>query len=194
VSKPGPTGKPFELRALEGGGAGGRSHRPLDVTGLFRPEVGMPPLPKDLSTAARKVWKRLGPELLRYNLLSIVFSDAFEDLCETIADVKTLRRALRARQALMRDQGKDEAEAWQANTPNGMPVQHPLALNLRNARADMQKLLDKFGLSPAEQASVTTAVRAQLQLFESATPAGSKPDPDAPPPSAQQLPSAFSDF
>ena len=30
---------------------------------------------------------------------------------------------------------------------------------------DMQRLLDKFGLSPAEQASVTTAVRAQLQLF-----------------------------
>lgn len=185
MSRPGPTGKPAELKLLEGN----RGHRALDVTGLFRPEVGMPPVPKDLSPGARKVWKRLGPELLRYNLMSVVFCDAFEDLCETIADVKTLRRALRARQALMRSQGKDEAEAWQVNTPNGMPVQHPIALNLRNARADMQKLLDKFGLSPAEQASVTTAVRAQLQLFE--TKPGDSQGPKAPP---GALPTGFADF
>lgn len=154
----------------------------------------MPPVPKDLSVGARKVWKRLGPELLRYNLLSVVFSDAFEDLCETVADVKTLRRALRARQALMREQGKDEAEAWQATTPNGMPVQHPLALNLRNARADMQRLLDKFGLSPAEQASVTTAVRAQLQLFEAGPqPGGGKAQADAEKPAASP-PASFADF
>lgn len=189
MSKPGPAAKPFELRALEGG-AGGRSHRPIDVTGIFRPEVGLPSLPKDLSLGARKVWKRLAPELLRYNLLSTVFSDAFEDLCETIADVKTLRRALRARQSLMRSEGRDESEAWQVNTPNGMAVQHPLALNLRNARADMQKLLDKFGLSPAEQAGVTACVRAQLQLFEGSQVAG---DPGALP-AAGATPEGFADF
>lgn len=184
MSKRGPAATPVELKLLNGG----RDHRPLDVTGLFRPEVGLPPLPKDLSPSARKVWKRLGPELLRYNLISAVFSDAFEDLCETIADVKTLRRALRARQALLRSQGKDEAEAWQCNTPNGMAVQHPLALNLRNARADMNKLLDKFGLSPAEQASVTTAVRAQLQLFEA------QPGGDASRPKSNAMPEGFADF
>lgn len=192
MSRPGPSAKPIELRALEGG-AGGRAHRPIDVTGLFRPEVGLPPLPKDLSAGARKVWKRLSPELLRYNLLSTVFSDAFEDLCETIADVKTLRRALRARQAQLRTQGRDEAEAWQVSTPNGMPVQSPLALNLRNARADMQKLLDKFGLSPAEQASVTACVRAQLQLF----PGGGGDDAPGASASAKQpgdVPEGFSDF
>jgi len=187
MSKPGPTPKPFELRALEGG-AGGRGHRPIDITGVFRPEVGLPPMPKDLSPAARKVWKRLSTELLRYNLLSTVFADAFEDLCESIADVKTLRRALRARQALMREAGRDESEAWQTETPNGMPVQHPLALNLRNARADMQKLLDKFGLSPAEQAGVTACVRAQLQLFEAdlAKPTGTA--------DASAAPEGFADF
>lgn len=187
MSKPGPTAKPFELRALEGG-ANGRGHRPIDVTGLFRPEVGLPPMPKDLSVGARKVWKRLSSELLRYNLLSTVFSDAFEDLCESVADVKTLRRSLRARQALLRAEGKDEAEAWQTITPNGMPVQHPIALNLRNARADMQRLLDKFGLSPAEQASVTACVRAQLQLFEQP---GATGKPAAAP---GDVPEGFADF
>lgn len=142
------------------------------------------------------MWKRLSAELLRYNLLSAVFADAFEDLCETVADVKTLRRALRARQALLREQGRCESEAWQVNTPNGMPVQHPLALNLRNARADMQRLLDKFGLSPAEQARVTACVRAQLRevdkrqgdMFGDVEPAKAQS------PGGDVLPKAFSDF
>ena len=62
--------------------------------------------------------------------------------------------------------GKDDSDAWLATTPNGMPVQHPLVQLLRATRTDMQRLLDKFGLSPAEQASVTTALRAQMKLFD----------------------------
>ena len=154
---------------------------------MFRPETGLPPLPKDLSPGARKIWKRLAPQLVRYNLLSLIFSDSFEDLCETLADVKTLRRALRARQAMLREQGKDESEAWQTQTPNGMQMQHPLALNLRNARVDAQRLLDKFGLSPAEQASVTTTIRTQLHLFDAR---GQASEGDAAPPA----PTGFADF
>lgn len=177
MSKPGPTGKPVELKLLEGN----RGHRTSDLNQMFRPETGLPPFPKDLSPAARKVWKRLAPQLVRYNLLAAIFSDTFEDLCETLADVKTLRRSMRARQALMREQGKDESEAWQTQTPNGMAMQHPLALNLRNARIDAQRLLDKFGLNPAEQASVTTTIRAQLHLFDGRGQVGDKDEATAEP-------------
>ncbi len=186
MGKPGPVGKPVELKLLEGN----RGHRPVDLTQTFRPEVGMPPLPSGLSAGARKVWKRLAPELLRYNLMSAVYSDTFEDLCETVADVKTLRRALRARQALMVEQGKPEAQAWMAESPNGMPVQHPLPQLLRAARADMLRLLDKFGLNPAEQASVTTALRAQLQLFSG----DGRPTADGQPGSRPGLPTSFVEF
>jgi P27 family predicted phage terminase small subunit len=186
MTRPGPASKPLELKVLEGN----RGHRPVDLTSTFRPEVGMPTVPAGLSAGARKVWKRLAPELLRYNLMSAVYSDTFEDLCETVADVKTLRRALRARQALLVDQGKPESDAWLAHTPNGMPVQHPLPQVLRAARADMQRLLDKFGLSPAEQASVTTALRAQLQLFSGDGAAAA--DPAAP--RAPGLPKSFGEF
>lgn len=183
----GPAAKPAELKVLEGN----RGHRPMNLDSTFRPEVGMPSVPKDLSPGARKVWKRLGPELLRYNLMSIVYSDTFEDLCETIADVKTLRHALRRRQAQLREEGKDEAEAWEARTPNGMSVQHPRVQNLRNARMDMHRLLKLFGLNPAEQAAVTTAVRAQFKLFENddapSTP-GSKP------PAGSGEATSFADF
>jgi P27 family predicted phage terminase small subunit len=163
----------------------------VDLTATFRPEVGLPAIPSGLSQGARKVWKRLSPELLRYNLMSAVYSDTFEDLCETVADVKLLRRSLRARQALLRAEGKDEAEAWLTVSPNGMPQQHPLHQVLRAARADMLRLLDKFGLSPAEQASVTTALRAQLQLFQSPAAAGGA---DAPQPGAAGSLGSFADF
>lgn len=126
----------------------------------------MPTAPKDLSVGARKVWRRLGPQLLRYNLMSMVYSDLFEDLCETVSTVKMLRHSLYARQNLLREQGKDAAEAFEASTPGGMPVQHPRYQILKSERQMMYSLLAKFGLSPAEQANVTTAIRAQLQLFE----------------------------
>jgi P27 family predicted phage terminase small subunit len=184
VSRPGPSSKPAELKVLEGN----RGHRPLDLTQTFRPEVGLPSIPKGLSTGARKVWKRLATELLRYNLMSVVYSDTFEDLCETVADVKMLRHSLRKRQALLVANGKDPAEAFEASSPGGMPVQHPRYQILKSERQMMHSLLAKFGLNPAEQASVTTALRAQLQLFEGGGPADPKPSPDS------GAPRGFADF
>jgi P27 family predicted phage terminase small subunit len=177
----GPAPKPLELKLLEGN----RGHRPQDLTATFRPEVGLPSIPKDLSPEARKVWKRLSVELVRYNLMSVVYSDTFEDLCETVATVKLLRHSIRARQKLLRDQDKDAAEAYEVKTPNGMPVQHPVYQTLKAERNHMHSCLARFGLAPSEQARVTTAIRAQLQLFEN--------KPGAPtPPKAE--PKGFADF
>jgi P27 family predicted phage terminase small subunit len=178
MSRPGPAAKPAELKVLEGN----RGHRPLDLSANFRPEVGLPSIPKGLSAGARKVWRRLAPELLKYNLMSAVYSDTFEDLCETVADVKELRHSLRARQALLRTQGKDPAEAFEASTPGGMPVQHPRYQILKSERQRMSSLLAKFGLTPSEQASVTTAIRAQLKLFEGGGEGSNSPAPRTGPP------------
>lgn len=164
MGRRGPAAKPAELKVLEGN----RGKRPLAVNldSTFRPEAGMPTVPKGLSPGARKVWRRLGTELLRYNLISVVYSDIFEELCETVADVKELRHSMRARQNLFRSQGKDPMEAFEVVSPNGLPMQHPRYQILKSERQMMLSLLAKFGLSPAEQANVTTAIRAQLQLFE----------------------------
>lgn len=189
MAKPGPAAKPLELKVLEGN----RGKRPIAVNldSTFRPEAGMPSVPKGLSAGARKVWKRLGAELLRYNLISVVYSDIFEELCETVADVKELRHSMRARQNLFRSQGKDPMEAFEVVSPNGLPMQHPRYQILKSERQMMLSLLAKFGLSPAEQANVATAIRAQLQLFE-----GDGPKPDQAPSSPQPAssPRGFSDF
>jgi P27 family predicted phage terminase small subunit len=182
----GPAAKPVELKALEGN----RGHRALNLDSTFRPEVGMPTVPKGLSPGARKVWRRLSTELLRYNLMSVVYSDIFEELCETVADVKELRHSLRARQALLRSEGKDPSEAFEAKSPGGMPVQHPRYQILKSERQMMVSLLAKFGLSPAEQAGVTTAIRAQLRLFETPQDGNTPPDGDAP----RGAPKGFSEF
>jgi P27 family predicted phage terminase small subunit len=186
MAKPGPTAKPVELKVIEGN----RGHRALNLDSTFRPEAGLPPIPKDLSAGARKVWRRLGQELLRYNLISVVYSDTFEDLCESIADVKLLRHSLRRRQALLAAEGKDPAEAFECQTPGGMPVQHPRYQVLKSERQMMHSLLAKFGLTPAEQAGVTTAIRAQLKLFDEPA-AGSPAAPNAEPRGA---PRGFSEF
>lgn len=191
MGRRGPAAKPVELKVLEGN----RGHRPLAVNldSTFRPEAGLPSVPKGLSPGARKVWKRLGNELLRYNLISVVFSDMFEELCETIADVKDLRHSLRARQNLLRTQGKDPMEAYEQISPNGHVQQHPRYQILKSERQMMMSLLAKFGLSPAEQANVQTAIRAQLQLFEGGGGGDEDKDP-ATPTAAPTSPRGFSDF
>ena len=186
----GPTAKPVELKLLEGN----RGKRPmaLNLDSTFRPEAGMPSVPKGMNPGARKVWKRLGTELLRYNLISVVYSDMFEELCETIADVKDLRHSLRARQNLLRSEGKDPMGAYEQVSPNGHIQQHPRYQILKSERQMMVSLLAKFGLSPAEQAHVTTAIRAQLQLFE--VEGGKKETDPAAAPVKVASPRGFSDF
>lgn len=190
MGKRGPAAKPLELKVLEGN----RGKRPMAVNldSTFRPEAGMPTVPKGLSPGARKVWKRLGNELLRYNLISVVHSDLFEELCETVSDVKDLRHSMRARQNLLRSQGKDPMEAFEVVSPNGLPMQHPRYQILKSERQMMLTLLAKFGLSPSEQANVQTAIRAQLQLFEGD---GGKETPSpAAPAAAPSAPRGFADF
>lgn len=158
----GPAAKPPELKLLEGN----RGNRAIDLTSMFRPEVGAPPMPRDLSRDGKKAWKRLVPELLRYNLLSKVDADSLEDLCETIGLIKVLRRSINARQTLLINQDKDPAEAVEARTPKGMRIQSPTYQALNREREKLRSWLAEFGLTPAQRARVTTAVRVQGQLFE----------------------------
>lgn len=170
-------GKPAELKLLEGN----RGNRAIDLTSIFRPQVGAPPMPRDLSRDGRKAWKRLVPELLRYNLLAKVHGDALEDLCETIGLLKVLRRSINANQSLLLSEGKDPALAIEVITPKGMRIQSPTYQALNREREKLRSWLGEFGLTPAQQARVTTAVRAQLQLFEGGGGKGADAAPELAP-------------
>jgi P27 family predicted phage terminase small subunit len=158
----GPLPKPNELKLLEGG----RGHRPIDLTSVFRPEVGLPTMPKHLTVHARKAWKRLTPELLRYNLLSRVDADALAGLCQTVGRIEVLETSLKKRQDLLTDQGQDPADAFTDQTPNGMRVQAAIYQVLNREMEKLRGLLAEFGLTPAQRARVSTALRLQPDLFD----------------------------
>jgi P27 family predicted phage terminase small subunit len=171
----GPAPKPLELRLLEGG----RDHRPVDVSAVFRPAVEAPQPPKWMSREARKAWARLVPELLRYNLLAAVDRDALSMLCQTIGRLDLIERSLAGRQRLAEAAGGDPLDALLDTTPNGLKVQAAAYQILNREQAKLHKMLENFGLRPDARARVTPGLRAQLQLFEGEQPAAgnaAKPD------------------
>lgn len=156
----GPVGKPPELKLLEGN----RGHRPVNLDQIFRPEVGAPQMPPKISRDGRKAWRRLVPELMAYNLLSTVDADALHELCETIGMIHVLRRSINAKQERLIKERRDPAGAIEGSTPNGMVVQSVTYQALNREREKLRSMLAEFGLTPAQRARVTTAIRAQRSL------------------------------
>lgn len=187
----GPKPKPAELKLLEGN----RGHRPVNLDQLFRPEVGVPDAPKWLMPGAKKAWRRLSVELTHYNLLSKVDREAFAMLCQTIGRMELLETSLMAKQAQLLERGEDPALAMVGHTPNGMQVQGVVYQMLNKEQGKLMGFLESFGLRPDARAKVTTAIRAQLKLFDAAQPAGSNVTPIcAAAPAAPSTPASFSDF
>lgn len=180
----GPKPKPPELVALEGG----RGHRPVDLSAMFRPEVGLPSMPKHLSAEARKAWRRLTPELLHYNLLSAVDRDALAMLCQTIGRLEQIERSIAGRQAKLVEEGGDPADALVDFTPKGLRIQSVMYQVLNREMEKLRHLLAEFGLTPAQRARVMPGIRAQLKLFDGGGD-GKAADPAAP-----AEPAGFAEF
>lgn len=186
----GPQAKPVELKLLEGN----RGHRPVDLSTVFRPQVGVPDVPRWLSKEARKAWKRLSEELARYNLISTVDREAFAMLCQTIGRVEQIETSINKKQALLLEQGKDITDALMDTTPNGLRIQSALYQLLNKEQAKLHQLLRSFGLRPDARAAVTTAIRMQAQLFDAGgtpTPAAA---PAATPAALPDTPRSFDEF
>ena len=67
------------------------------------------------------------------------------------------------------------AGAVEAQTPKGMRIQSPTYQALNREREKLRSWLAEFGLTPAQRARVTTAIRAQLTLFEGGAGKGDAP-------------------
>lgn len=176
----GPAPKPAELRVLEGN----RGHRPISLDSTFRPETGAPSAPQWLTKEAKKAWRRLLPELVRYNLVSTLERDMLAMLCQSIGRMELLERAIAAKMASLAADGREAVAALVGHTQTGYEMQGVYYQLLSKEQDKVFKLLAEFGLSPAQRARVATAVRQQLQLFDGGKPA-------AP---AAGVPKGFADF
>jgi P27 family predicted phage terminase small subunit len=179
--------KPTELKLLQGNAG----HRSLDLSTVFRPEVGEPSIPKWVSQSARKVWRRLMPDLIRYNLISPVDQDALAMLCQTSARLAMIELALAGKEKSLIANKQDPVDALLDVTPNGLRVQSALYQVLNKEQDKLNRQLEMFGLRPDARAKVTLAMRAQMQMF----PAAGADKPAAPrTDQSKAAPTGFADF
>lgn len=160
----GPKAKPAELKAIEGN----RSRRPLNLDAQVRPDVEIPDIPKHLGKEARKEWKRISAELLRYNLISKMDRTMLGMLCQSVERLVLFETALMRRVEKFVSEGREAAEAYMFKTPQGYQTHCVEYQMLNKEREVLMRLLGEFGLSPAMRARVTqgSPIATQLQLFE----------------------------
>ena len=176
----GPKAKPFEMKVLEGN----RAHRPpVSTDGQLRPQVEVPDPPKYLGREARKEWKRITAELVRYNLVSSLDQHMLGMLCQSVERVVLFETALHRASVQAIEKNKDPESPYISYTDKGYELQSVRYQLLNREREILMKLLGEFGLSPALRAKVVTGTRAaQLSLFEGGAGA------------ANTAPTSFEDF
>ncbi len=159
----GPKPKPAELKLLEGN----RGHRAVSVDGQLRPAVEVPDPPKYLGREARKEWKRITVELVRYNIVSTLDQHMLGMLCQAVERVVLFETALVRKAALAVESEQPPEAPYISRTAQGYEMQSALYQMLNREREMLMRLLGEFGLSPAMRAKVVTGSRmAQLSLFE----------------------------
>ncbi len=123
--------KPTQLRALEGG----RSHsleKPEDLLAKEpKPRAVNPDPPKELSTQAKKIWKKLAPRMSQLGLLTEVDLALFGVLCNEQALILKCLKELK------------EPELFQGHEKQGRILEI-----YRKASADLLKVSKEFGLTP----------------------------------------------
>ena len=187
----GPKPLPANVHILRGN----PSKLPLgDLTDALQPEVEIPSLPKHLLPEAKKEWKRLASELLRYGMVSKLDRAALalyvQEWAWLVWHELALQRDIRIAEKLCADfEAKEAAKAAAAiergeeyvaamfaggdgfmlPTPNGSYSYNPHWV-ARNKHADkVDKFQASFGMSPSSRGRVSPSSR-QGDLFNPQDP------------------------
>jgi P27 family predicted phage terminase small subunit len=174
---PGPKRMPSNITMLRGN----PGHRALsDLTDDVRPDTELPGLPAHLLPEARKEWRRIADELLRYGLVSQLDRAALalyvqewawwvwheNALQADILEATTQRKAfdLVERQKVIDATARGEvyapakytgADGFMLPTPNGGTTYNPHWCARNRHAAGLDKFLCSFGLSPASRGRVS---------------------------------------
>lgn len=131
---------PTQLKTLQGSRI--RTDRDVHFDEQPKPALEMPPCPDWLDAKARKLWHKIGPELVNLGLLSAIDGDIFAGYAETATRYGEVCEKL------------DSIEKMMATTPNGFEVQSVL-FQLRNTlQKQMVALGREFGMTPAARSSI----------------------------------------
>lgn len=182
----GPQPLPANVHRLNGN----PSKKPLaELLDSLQPEIEVPGFPKHLWPEARKEWKRIAPELMRYGLISKLDRSALALYCQAWARKDWAEHQLtRAMREAEEDQANFEADEaakvkeaeklggnylpkrWTGGdgfmlpTPNGSWTYSPYWVAANKAGDQVEKYLAAFGLSPSSRGRVNPSSR-QGNLF-----------------------------
>lgn len=170
----GPQPLPANVHLLRGN----PSKKPIgDLLGDLQPEVELPDAPSWMWVEAKKEWKRLGAELVRYGLVSRLDRAALVLYVQAWAKMvwaeKQLARAMRqAEEKRIAAEAAGEeysgGDGIMVRTPNGnLTYSHHWVVG-RRASEDVNRYLALFGLSPSSRSRVSMSENRQGSLFESA--------------------------
>lgn len=161
----GPLPKPTALKLIQGN----PGKRSLNLADGVNPRIEIPSVPKHLSQAARKEWRRVTPLLEELGLVSGLDVAALALYCQSYGRLVELEHAFNKRVDLLQvDTGISLHEAVLATstgtTPSGYQQQSVIVQLIRSHREEVNRYLQHFGLSPAARARVTPSNFAQPSL------------------------------
>jgi len=169
--KPGPKKLPANVHLLRG------NPSKLSVGKLMddlQPEIELPGLPPHLLPEAKKEYRRIAPELVRYGLISKIDRAALCLYLQSWAELVWAEKALKRR---MDHYQKKEAEASERGefyegpdgmtemTSNGNVIYSPYWVIANKARHNVDKFLQNFGMAPSARSRVTPSNHLQGNLF-----------------------------
>ena len=135
---------------------GNPGRRPITVE-EFRPLTEVPNCPAHLQGEARREWRRLTRELVRYGMISRVDRGTLATLCTVWA------RYVHAEEMIAKDAAKDpEYSGMYQPTSTSYMAQSPwLAISNKSIELYRQ-LMAEFGMSPASRSKVAPSAAAAL--------------------------------
>lgn len=124
---------------------------------------------------AKKEFRRITPELLKYGLVSKIDRAALALYCQSWAELvyyekMYLRQIRDAETKRAAAEAKGEVyfgfDGLTVSTPNGGSQYSPYWVAKNKARDQVDKFLQSFGLSPSSRARVSVSDNRQQSLFE----------------------------
>jgi P27 family predicted phage terminase small subunit len=168
--KPGPKPLPSNVHLLRGNPSKLSVGQLLDA---LQPEVEIPGCPSHLLPEARKEWRRITPELVRYGLLSKLDRAALALYCQAWArwvwaELQLQRAVKLAANRMAAAEAKGEiyagGDGYTVATPGGHMTYSPHWVIANKAMEQVNKYQADFGLSPSARARVTPSNHLQRPL------------------------------
>jgi P27 family predicted phage terminase small subunit len=168
----GPRALPSNVHLLRGN----PSKKPLaELVDELQPEIEIPGCPRHLLPEARKEWKRITPELVKYGLLSKLDRSALALYCQAWArwvwaEEQLQRAQAKAAEAMAEAEAKGEpytgGDGLTVATPNGHMTYSPHWVISNKAMEQVHRYLASFGMDPSARGRVKPSNTRQADLFD----------------------------